>query len=639
MISSTATGMASARSAANVEAVVADIDGRVDEMFRAESGRPLVRADKQPPLSPGRGQFVRYYSWSLMAFAARCFYLDELLDQANAALVENAEHYLEHPQDIHDRDSFHWHAETALRLIEMYGRDGTHRPGRLTESTEHRVLQAIWLYVKRCSRLDKAETERSRTWDVYGSENHHAMDFIVCWHFAKLARDREAFQSLTYDDRASVDKHDHAWNRYIPAYCLERARKGVCVEMMSDHYNWALVKGFFNIYDFGDPQVRQAAGMFLDLFFAYWAQEQINGVQGGGRSRIYFHEALQGNLEPGIAPVAWLYFGMGEQPPVHGFYVNAALSGYRPPAVVVDIALDVAGRGRYEVRQRAQGLGTRGRSTARVNEGDVPNRLRTDGGGIIRYSYCDPAFILGTPMCQARPLEDWTAISAQNRWQGVIFADGDDARIVPMVRPATGHVTMNAFWSAQSKGCLITQMNDHHRGGETMMVWVSREGLSELVEERGWTFVESAGAYAAFRAAWGEVNWSDEMYTITKPERRVYQSRPGRSMVLTDQRAPVILEVVAKSEIKSFDAFKAKVIDHEMKIDGAVLRYTSSYGDRFTFDTSQQSVPTINGDPVDYAPPKVFDSPFLVADYNRGVVTIRKGHRERILDFNSIAKE
>ena len=100
--------------------------------------------------------------------------------------------------------------------------------------------------------------------------------------------------------------------------------------------------------------------------------------------------------------MAWFYFGIGKQPHVYGHDVNAAFSDYRPPAVVADIALDVKGRGRYEVRQRAQGLGKQGRSNAMVSAGSkVPNKLRTDGGGILRYSYCDPAFIIGTPMSEA----------------------------------------------------------------------------------------------------------------------------------------------------------------------------------------------------------------------------------------------
>ena len=57
------------------EAVVASFAARVDAMFRAESGNPLVRAKKQKPLGPGRGNYVRAYSYSIMAFAARCLYL------------------------------------------------------------------------------------------------------------------------------------------------------------------------------------------------------------------------------------------------------------------------------------------------------------------------------------------------------------------------------------------------------------------------------------------------------------------------------------------------------------------------------------------------------------------------------------
>lgn len=616
------------------EKVISGFEKRRDEMFGAESGQPLVRADKQPPLSPGRGQFVRYYSWSLMAFASRCLYLNERVDEANAAIVENAQHYLDHPKDIHDRDSFHWHAESVMRLIEMYGRRGAHRPGRITEATERRALDAIWLYVKSCSTLHKADARRSRTWELYGSENHHAMDFVACWHFAKLAREFAEYQDQSYDDGHTAAEHHDAWNDYVVTYCLERARKGVCVEMMSDHYNWALIKGFYNFYDFGNPRVRRSAGMFLDLFFAYWAQEQVNGVQGGGRSRVYFHEALANNLEPGMAPITWLYFGMNHRPPVHGFYVNAALSAYRPPAVVAEIALDVTGRGRYEVTQRAQGLGEQGRPSARVDRDGTPNRLRTDGGGIVRYSYCDPAFILGTPMCAARPLSDWTHISAQNRWQGLIFAGDNDARIVPIVRPRNNRVVLNAFWSVQRKGCLITQKLQGQRGGMEMMVWVSNEELSEPVEEHGWVFVEAPGAYAAFRTAWGDVTWRDDIFTITKPEKRTYHTRPGKTMVLADDRSPVVLEVMSKVDAASFDAFKAKMTACEIQIDGALLRYTSTCGDTLTFDTDQQRVPTINGEPVDFAPAKVFDSPFLESDYNTGIVTIRKGDRKIVLDFN-----
>mgnify|MGYP007037760248 CR=1 FL=1 len=103
------------------EAPQATFKERAAGFFRAESGKPLERAAKEPPLGPGRGNYTRAYSYSIVGFAARCFHLGEMLDEANAALVENAWHYLDHPLDIIDRDSFHWHVDIVMRLIDMYG--------------------------------------------------------------------------------------------------------------------------------------------------------------------------------------------------------------------------------------------------------------------------------------------------------------------------------------------------------------------------------------------------------------------------------------------------------------------------------------------------------------------------------------
>jgi len=615
------------------EAVIAGFEQRVDRMFRAEAGQPLKRAKKQPPLSPGRGNYVRAYSYSIVGFAARCLYLGEMLDEANAALVENARHYLDHPRDINDRDSFHWHADIVMRLIEMYGTNGSKHPGRITPETEAIVLKPIWRYAKMCSALDKAEYKQSKTWHIYGSENHHAMDFTVCWHFAKLAKDRPQYRALKYDDGATAAEHYRAWNEYFVVYCLERARKGICVEMMSGGYNSTMIKTFYNFFDFGEAPVRRSAGMLLDLYFAYWAQEQIDGVSGGGKSRIYFGKGLYENREHGMAPLAWFYFGIGEAPGVHGHDMNPALSDYRPPAVVADIALDVKGRGRYEVRQRVQGLGQQGRTDPDVTvSSKAPSKLRTDGGGILRYSYCDPAFIIGTPMTQARPLSDWVHISAQNRWHGVIFAGPHNARIVPIARPENNWRALNAQWSVQSKGTLITQKLKHHKGAAEMIVWMSIDGLTEPVQEDGVVFVEAEGAYAAVRVPRGGFEWSNDAYTAESATGD-RATRPGNVMIPNDEYAPVILEVMAKGDVENFAAFKAKVRACALDMNGPVLSYKTIYGDELTFDTSGKRTPTINDKPVDYAPRQVFESPFLSSDYNSGVVTITKNGREKVLDF------
>jgi hypothetical protein len=314
--------------------------------------------------------------------------------------------------------------------------------------------------------------------------------------------------------------------------------------------------------------------------------------------------------------------------------VSAALSDYRPPAVVADIALDVSGRGRYEVRQRPQGLGLQGRPL-RTAVTTVPTKMRTDGGGILRYSYCDPAFIMGTPMTAARPLEDWAAISAQNRWQGAIFAGGHDARIVPIVRPKDNRRALNAQWSVQSKGSLITQKLKHHRGGAEMIVWMSNDGLSVPVEEDGIIFVEAENAYAGIKVVQGGFKWRQTPFIANTGENHRRSTPEGKAMILNEEYAPVILEVMTKSDVSSFDAFKAMVKACRISMNGPVLEYKTIYGEQLTFDTSTREVPTINGHPVNYSPRKVFESPFLNADWNSGIVTIAKGNRKKVLNFES----
>jgi hypothetical protein len=54
------TTMSTSQAAHSPEEIVADFDQRVEQMFRAESGKPLVRAEIGKPLGAGRGNFARH---------------------------------------------------------------------------------------------------------------------------------------------------------------------------------------------------------------------------------------------------------------------------------------------------------------------------------------------------------------------------------------------------------------------------------------------------------------------------------------------------------------------------------------------------------------------------------------------------
>jgi hypothetical protein len=592
-------------------------DARVKAAFEAHRGKPLVRAEKRAPLREGAGNYVRHYSYSIVEFATRCFLLNEQIAEANAALIENAQHYLDNPNDLNDRDSFHWHSEMLCRLIDFYGARGSRAAGRMTAEAEARVMESLARYAARNATLKGAEIAKSRTWHLHESENHHAQNVTSFWHFSRLARTRPGFRNFKYSDGSTPEQQHAAWTAYLKAYCAERGKKGLFIEVGSENYNLVTLKGFHNVLDFAeDPELRRKAAALLDLYWATWAQEQIGGVLGGGKSRIYQNAADRVGTHSEIYTLAWFYFGIGEAADIQSPLLTSLTGSYRPPLVVVDLALDVAGRGRYAIHHRAVGLVEKGYDNA------PDYRLLPDAGGIHRYSWCTPAFILGTSMLEARPVQDWARISCQNRWHGVIFAGHPNARIVPQVQARDHRTAVNTQWSAQSQGTMICQKLKASKDSGTMRVWFSKDGLTKPVEENGWVFVESPGAHAAVRVVKGAAAWEN-------PSDR----HEGSWLRCAEPFTPVILEVAPKSDFPNAAAFRAAVRAVPIQHKSDVLTYRGRGGDAFTFYTDHSKPPRINGKPVDYSPPNAFDSPFVQGAWNSGVVTIRKGNRSLRLDF------
>ncbi len=594
---------------------------RVAQAFEIQRGKPLARAKKEPPLGPGRGQYVRGYSFSLVEFATRCLLLNEQVPEANAALIENARHYLENPDDLSDRDNFHWHSEMLLRLIEMYGAKGREAAGRLGPEAETEILAAVWQYARRVSKLSDADADRSQTWEVHESENHHLQIITTLWHFVQIARELPEYREMKFEDGFRAEEHYLAWTNYLKAYCLERARKGLFIEAGSDNYNGVAIKGLYNMFDFAaDPELARRAGLLLDLFWACWAEQQLDGVRGGGKARIYQGGDSLSGRGSHIARLAWFYFGLG-QPPKSVFcpMLSALTSRWKPAQVLADLAQDPSSRGNYAVRQRIQGLAVPGFHTLPVYH------LRTDQGGILNYAWCTPGFVLGSLMFEARPGSDWAAISSQNRWQGVVFSGDPEARIVPQVQSENGDVVYNAHWSVQERGALITQKLKTHRFGKSMRVWFSESGLSARHEESGWFFVTAPEAYAAVRPVSGGTAWEPA------PPGRLR----GAWMVCEDEWTPVILEVAGKTEWPSAEAFQKAVVALPIRQEAGVVHYTSLAGDTFRFWADQSRPPEVNGRRVDLAPRLAFDSPFVRGEWNSGVITVSAGDRRLVLDFNS----
>lgn len=52
------------------------------------------------------------------------------------------------------------------------------------------------------------------------------------------------------------------------------------------------------------------------------------------------------------------------------------------------------------------------------------------------------------------------------------------------------------------------------------------------------------------------------------------------------------------------------------------------------FNLANEEIPMVGGERINYAPDMLFDSPYIKSKYNSGVIEIRKGDQELVLDFN-----
>jgi hypothetical protein len=609
---------------------------RCDAFFRKQSGQPFAPAPIIKDWNK-RGDFTRHYVQSVLLFASRALYLNEPLAEANKALSEMCQYHLDRPQTFLEIHSFPGALRHLAQLAQFYGPDGTRGKGRLSPETYRVMLATMWEWAKVKSKLAASVVDESHTWTITDSENHHANHFASCWAVtAFLARVPE-YRDRKFDDGHTAKEHSAAWTAYLREYLSERGRKGMTVEMESPSYASTTLSAVYWLYELtDDPVLKQRANDYITLYWALWAQQQINGVSGGAKARCYPSSAKNG--ESFVSRAAWYALGIGSPEFVHLEMLPFVTSSWKMPEVVMDLALDVKGRGSYEVNERRPGLAQPG-----VERLKGMSQIASDDGGVVRYTYCTPEFVMGSLLCAARPASDWTTISSQNRWHGVIFRGAMNARIYPYCE--TDHSSYNQQWAVQHKGTLIAQKLKTSQHADELRVWISEAGLTAPVAESGWYFTEAAGAWAAVRVISGETKLIPPAAPAKKkkPVPKASTSDDGDAvdsvangwlLQCSDEWSPVIIEAATKSDYPTREAFQKAIEARDVKSESGRLTYTALSGDRFVFLTDQTELPRVNDVPVILAPARVYDSPFVQSDWKSGVVTIQKGNRKLVLNFN-----
>ncbi len=624
-------------------------------------------------------------------FAA--LYLNKNVEETNAKLLAGLEeHRHENPWSL-------FMTPYLCRLYYTFSSKSEKFPGRITPEVEKLLLSVLW---DRTSGKNDIHWAKQSTWWMDGSENHDinakASNLVSARIFmnepdykdriypdygyggglhygspgyrGKALKDRKEGGRATLSDGKEYNAEDHyfAWRDFLNEYFTERAKRGFFLERSSGGYMAHTLNFVDLVYTCGgDAELKKTLSQFTDLVWADWAHEAISGSRGGIKVRNH-NKVGNGSMS------SYMHFYLGG--PANGlvWHYWSLVNDYHLPKFVFETALDRQGLGNYEYISRGIGeeenVWPRPLGTERTMLCDTESRF-------VKYSYVTPDYILSTQM--EHPAAMHSHLSATGRWQGMVFAQSPECRIVTIgMNTSTDNMERNSkfdmemmYRSAQSKSVMITQQSRRwfqinpdwylaykDRYEKPMGVYMG-ENWDRMEEKSGWIFVESGNAYAAVRPIlWDEAyekeqiakregnqkyfNSHKDLPTVKIKEGAYTWARNHTVIRLEDKFSPVIIEGGQKEDYADLEAFMADILDNDLKLYKMVvpgyntLVYTGCGGDakEIVFNAGTMEIPTIGGEYIDYSYPMTFDSPYMKSEYKSGKIELQYGEEKLNMDFN-----
>jgi len=381
-----------------------------------------------------------------------------------------------------------------------------------------------------------------------------------------------------------------------------------------------------------DPQMRQLGKMMADYFLAEFAAESLQGQYVGGFSRIY-EPAVYEPSHANVNAYAYLYFDQGE--PIHSGWVTiAALSTYRPPMIIYDIAHD---RNKPYVHTEIK----RVRNIIRYGPQRNPK--------VFKYDYITKNYAIGSiqgGILQPIQQHTWglflthgkpytTMFSINPYWSGLevgMFFPEERKTLIASVTASKGTYTNPNKWTGSSpfertfqyKNTLLV-LYDIAPGTNTEQIdgFFPKTLDTVFTDKSGWIVAKSDNVYIGWYPL-QPFKWIDEG---TYMRLRSYKLQNG-----------LVLEVRSKSQVGSFDRFIAELRSHkptaELQPKHVSIVYKTLGGNRLNFVFP--NIRKLNGKKVNLMAYKYYSGPFLHADLNSGIEHITYKDMTMTLNFKNL---
>ena len=532
-----------------------------------------------------------------------------------------------------------WQMRLWVRTYFLFNSRSGWFPGRLERETETLIHKLLWNYAFSKSTVERADLQY--VWFIQGSENHDLMDLSNAFLALQAVQDLPEYENERLRDGHTAADHVRAWTRYYRAYAVERVARGLMVECGSSTYGKYAVPELVNMADFAeDVLLRRKMTMLLDILWTDWAVEQLDGVRGGAKSRIYQGKYARDGARDSYGQMADVLLGPGawtDGKHAHtnsGFVYCLATSRYRVPKIVHDM-LDPDQRGSYEYVSRRPAKMSHVAKLTDYLPHPCWYSMDTEDTRAVRYTYCTPDYVMGTwwvdPGLGESPIVKvesgdrgnpvYAAIHAQNRWQGIIVRGDPDARIYPqcLTRKRDKNdgrycVSNHQQIAVQHKNLMIVQANLGRTDIQAMRIFVPNILLEHLVERSGWIITQFGDTYVAFQGVDADTGGP----CLGQWEHADYYR-------LEDWRSPVLIMADSAPNVTSVEQFAKNLANLQRNIDRGSLtiafRDAEQRPTELRFDLTQRTLPTVDGHPIDLNPVRVYDCPYLQSDFGSGVVT------------------
>ncbi|MBI4880207.1 MAG: hypothetical protein HY812_11200 [Planctomycetes bacterium] len=500
-------------------------------------------------------------------------------------------------------------------------------------------LPAIGLYLHARDRLAPETAERLRVLltehPIYrgDTENHWVMHYTALLLAAQTWPETPAARWYMGRSSASLYAEARAW---LVHWARLAATQGQG-EFDSPTYMFTFVTPMLLLHDFAaEAELRQLAGMMLDLLLADYLSESLAGAYCGGHSRAPHQNALE-TRDNQAAVYHYLYAG-GTEPPAepHGWIIPALLSSYAPPVEFAGIANQ---RSACFVHTEVKRVRNVIRFGAELN----PPVYKTD--------YMTPRFCLGSLQGGIlQPIQ-------QHTWDVTWLGSAANATLFS-VHPSVSRIELGMFFPEEPR-CLTRSVAAQKSTYASPDKWISASPWERVfqhenvllalygvppswtyphvdvhwprclarTEAGGWWFGQDGDFFLACRAT-RPGTWRDE-----GAHERLRLDGGGTGIVVITP--PPEMAAAGEKALRDFQRMVLQCAPPVLGGEGLGLTLRFDLPDGRQLECSLgEELGRLNGAPAPFAADRLFHGPFLESKKGTGVIELTDGKTTRVLDFN-----